>query len=129
MDKLMKALEAYFRGHIPKSMGNKSTIVAKEDKEGNVSIVFFFNKQELGRTKPRQKQEVEDYLTYVLYESENEESMVGYTSLLFFIVLVVETSTVLTIDENGLFDLDTGGYYPAMMLDEMFEEIHEALNG
>jgi len=110
-------------------MGNKSTIVAKEDKEGNVSIVFFFNKQELGRTKPRQKQEVEDYLTYVLYESENEESMVGYTSLLFFIVLVVETSTVLTIDENGLFDLDTGGYYPAMMLDEMFEEIHEALNG
>lgn len=130
MDKLMIALGKYLTKYIPEAMGMNTAISAKEDKDGNSSIVFFLNKKEIGSTKPRPKQEVEDYLTYILYSTEVNDLLMGSASdMLCFVTLIILKETVHAVNANGLFDKKTGGYYPAMMLDEMFTEIHEALNG
>ena len=130
MDKLMIALGKYLTKYIPEAMGMNTAISVKEDKDGDASIVFFLNKKEIGRTKPRPKQEVEDYLTYILYSPEVNDLLVGSASdMLCFVTFVILKEIVHAVNANGLFDKKTGEYYPAMMLDEMFMEIHEALNG
>lgn len=130
MDKLMIALGKYLTKYIPEAVDRNTSISAKEDKDGSASIVFFLNKKEIGRTKPRPRQEVEDYLTYILYSPEVNDLLVGSASdMLCFVTLVILKEIVHAVNANGLFDKKTGGYYPAMMLDEMFTEIHEALNG
>ena len=130
MDKLMIALGKYLTKYTPEAMGMNTAISVKEDKDGNASIVFFLNKKEMGRTKPRPKQEVEEYLTYILYSPEVNDLLVGGDSdMLCFVTFIILKETMHTIEAKGMFDKKTGGYYPAMMLDEMFMEIHEALNG
>lgn len=126
MDKLLKSLGKYLAYHIPQAVDPKTTFGIHEEK-GNVSIVFFLNKKEIGRTRPRLRSEVEEYLTYILYASDSDDELVPSAGYLHFAVMIILASTVTAIIKEGLFDKK--GYYPAMMLDEMFTEIHEVLNG
>lgn len=130
MEKLLKSLDKYLSYHMPQYIEKKNYAEAHEDKDGNVSIVFWSGRKEVGRTKPRPKQEVEEYLTYILYSPEVNDLLVGSASdMLCFVTSIILKETKHAIDAEGLFDSKNRNYYPAMMLDEMFTAIHEALNG
>ena len=130
MEKLVKSLDKYLSYHMPQYIEKKNYAEAREDKDGNVSIVFWYGRKEVGRTKPRPKQEVEEYLTYILYSPEVNDLLVGSASdMLCFVTSIILKETKHAVDAECLFDSKNRDYYPAMMLDEMCTAIHEALNG
>lgn len=130
MEKLLKSLDKYLSYHMPQYTEKKNYAEAHEDKDGNVSIVFWSGRKELGRTKPRPRKQVEDYLTFILYSLDVDDLLVGDTNgMMCFMMYLILTETKHAVAAEGLFDSKNRNYYPAMMLDEMFTEIHEALNG
>jgi hypothetical protein len=130
MEKLLKSLDKYLSYHMPQYIEKKNYAEAQEDKDGNVSIVFWLGKKELGRTKPRPRKQVEDYLTFILYSLDVDDLLVGdINGMMCFMMYLILKETKHAVDAEGLFASKNRNYYPAMMLDEMFTEIHEALNG
>lgn len=130
MEKLLKSLDKYLSYHMPQYIEKKNYAEAHEDKDGNVSIVFWSGRKEVGRTKPRPRKQVEDYLTFILYSLDVDDLLVGDTNgMMCFMMYLILTETKHAVAAEGLFDSKNRNYYPAMMLDEMFTEIHEALNG
>jgi hypothetical protein len=130
MEKLLKSLDKYLSYHMPQYIEKKNYAEAQEGKDGNVSIVFWSGRKEVGRTKPRPKQEVEEYLTCILYSPEVNDLLVGSASdMLCFVTCIILKETKHAVAAEGLFASKNRNYYPAMMLDEMFTAIHEALNG
>lgn len=130
MEKLLKSLDKYLSYHMPQYTEKKNYAEAHEDKDGNVSIVFWSGRKEVGRTKPVPRKQVEDYLTYILGVSITDDLFVNNAStMLCFVTSVILTETKHAVAAEGLFDSKNRNYYPAMMLDEMFTAIHEALNG
>lgn len=130
MEKLLKSLDKYLSYHMPQYIEKKNHAEAHEDKDGKVSIVFWLGKKELGRTKPRPRKQVEDYLTFILYSLDVDDLLVGDANgMMCFMMYLILTETKHAVAAEGLFDSKNRNYYPAMMLDEMFTEIHEALNG
>lgn len=130
MEKLLKSLDKYLSYHMPQYIEKKNHAEAHEDKDGNVSIVFWSGRKEIGRTKPVPRKQVEDYLTFILYSLDVDYLLVGDTNgMMCFMMYLILTETKHAVAAEGLFDSKNRNYYPAMMLDEMFTEIHEALNG
>lgn len=126
MDKLLKSLNKYLKKYIP-SYPDTIMISAEEDNDNSVVLVFRLGKKELGRTTPRVKHEVEEFLTIILYEAGKDSTIIDDLTMAGFMTGLTLTATAHYIEARGFFNGNK--YIPAMMLDEMFMGIHEALNG